>query len=481
MPSSVLLPFRQQHLYKTCAALIVPKIRVGKLSSVCNSLEKTKPPHKDSQSPALKAQRQWGSSSKLQHQSSYLHNIAKMEEHERATVIIIGGAIAGTVFALQLLSHPTLRSKYRPIIFDSAPNLPGLRISNNVISSDSVGQSGAAVALTKQAIRLLQHLELGSELEAIAQDTEVIEIYRQPLLGLQDGSQSGVRVMEMSEPSGKSLFGGFWAIERGLLQALLVKNVLARGGEVIANKKLQQIIELDTLESAEKNRNELVKALFSDGTSYCGHLLVGADGAWSTVRRHLYTTKSAVGENVVDEGWKPDFQDLQIVYGLSKADTTDTRPIMYSMGLVGGGVGSWSLKNNRQMWHIYEAPCIAPPNTTQSRALSFEADKMLGEKWNAQVTTGGYDQTSTEALLDKHRTVWHPSAGTFGNLFDASETIVRVGLWHKVFTRLGNVRWDPKEKRPKECGKDMGVAGGRGNIVLIGDAAKVLMPTAGQG
>ena len=97
------------------------------------------------------------------------------------------------------------------------------------------------------------------------------------------------------------------------------------------------------------------------------------------------------------------------------------------------------------------------------------------------VFTGGYDETSTEAFIERYRNVWHPSAGTFGRLFDASEKVVRVGLWQKLFTRLSNVEWGPEEKRPKECGKDLGVKNGKGNIVLIGDAARVLMPSAGQG
>ena len=407
-----------------------------------------------------------------------------MNPHEdRLPVLIIGSAVAGTVFALQLLTHPTLRARYRPIIFDSAPTLPGLSSFQGALGSETTGQSGAAVALTKQAMWPLRQLQLGPELDEICQNTKELTMYRQPFFGPQNGSQTGVKITSMSAPGDVGILGGMWTIERGPLQALLIKKVLERGGEVHPNKKLVKIVEhADDTPSTEGDSRAPIEAIFEDQTSYHGTLLIGADGAWSTVRKYLYTTLSPSGTETVNQAWKPDFQRLQIVHGVSHAPTTDTKPVIYSMGLRDAGCGTWTLKgSNRQYWTIYTAPVDPPPNDAESRAASAEDDESLGRKLGLQVYSGGYGRASTEALLERYKDVWHPSAGTFGNLFDNSEKIIRVGLWQKLFTRLSNVSWRDDEEMPKECAGDMGVDGGKGNIVLIGDAARVLMPTSGQG
>ena len=404
---------------------------------------------------------------------------------DKLPVLIIGSAVAGTVFALQLLTHPTLRARYRPIIFDSAPTLPGLESFEGALGSETTGQSGAAVALTKQAMWPLRQLQLGPELDEISQNTEELTMYRQPVFGLQNGSQAGVKITTMSAPSDVGILGGMWTIERGPLQALLIKKVLERGGEVIPNKKLVKIVEHANDTSPVKDTSQgAIEAIFEDRTSYHGSLLIGADGAWSTVRKHLYTTPSpsSGGTETVNEAWKPDFQNLQIVHGVSHAPTTDTKPVIYSMGLRDAGCGTWTLKGStRQYWTIYTAPVDPPPSDAESRASSAEGDESLGRELGMQIYSGGYGRASTEALLERYKDVWHPSAGTFGNLFENSEKIIRVGLWQKLFTRLSNVSWNEEEERPKECAGDMGVDGGKGNIVLIGDAARVLMPTSGQG
>ena len=395
---------------------------------------------------------------------------------KRQTVLIVGSSIAGTVFALQLMNHPILRARYRPILFDSAKALPHLAPLGETDLAHPEGQSGAAVALTKQAMWPLQQLNLGSELYEISQNTERLAMFRQPFLGPQDGSQPGIQIVNWNASPEVGIMGGLWTIERGKLQGLLIKNILERGGEVVLNSKLTHIIEHN-----QTDGEGAVEAVFEDSGSYRGDLLVGADGAWSTVRKHVFTRSSPSGEQIVDEAWKPDFQNLHIMHGICHAQTNDKKPTMYAMGLYGVGTGTWTLTGNRQMWTIYEAPCGPPLNDTEARARSDEACRLLSEKWNMDVFTGGYDQASTEAFMERYRNVWHPSAGTFGRLFDASEKIVRVGLWQKLFARLGNVKWAREEKRPKECGKDSGGCSKYGNIVLIGDAARVLMPTAGQG
>ena len=128
-------------------------------------------------------------------------------------VLLIGSSIAGSVFALQLLTHPSLRSMCRPIMFDGAVDIPGLHDSDPNPASHPAGQSGAAVALTKQAMYLLRQMDLGPELEQICQNTEHLSMYRQPFFGPQDGSPKGIQILGWDAPAEVGIMGGLWTVQ----------------------------------------------------------------------------------------------------------------------------------------------------------------------------------------------------------------------------------------------------------------------------
>ena len=87
-------------------------------------------------------------------------------------------------------------------------------------------------------------------------------------------------------------------------------------------------------------------------------------------------------------------------------------------------------------------------------------DAAPGSKWESRLIPGVYDRESSIEILRKHSGVYHPVAGTFGKLLAASERIIRTPLRQRV--------WEEEEIR-------------YGNVAVIGDAARLMLPNSGQG
>lgn len=80
------------------------------------------------------------------------------------------------------------------------------------------------------------------------------------------------------------------------------------------------------------------------------------------------------------------------------------------------------------------------------------------------MTTGGYSLESTEALLRHFDGYWFPRIGACGAMFRDSEKIVRAPLWQRVFEAAETTNADAEA-----------------NLVVLGDAGRVMLPTSGQG
>lgn len=402
-------------------------------------------------------------------------------------IAIIGASIAGATFALQILQNPLLSAKYHPVLFDAANHIPGL-------SPDATheGQnSGAAFGLTIQALFPLSNL-LGDELKKIVQDHAQVKMWRQPLFGRADISKPWKYVNRIISPGRVNEdIGGLMGVERADLQGLLVRKILENGGEVHVGKRVAEIIQDDSSECG----NYPIEITFADKTSARCSLLVGADGAWSAVRKHLFTESSLMNGQIdekVDEGWMPNFSRGTMLYGISNLGTTNGAlspteedsieyQTAHGMCMRGTGVSTLPLKNNKQVWHLWFESAEPPPQALNT-AKKAETDKSLSEKYGTFFSNGGYEAEDTEAFMDKHKDVWHPVAGTYGQLFDCSEKIIRIPLYDKIWDRMSNCSWTAAEaKSSKLALKDLGTPMDLGNIVLIGDAAKMILPSSGQG
>lgn len=403
-------------------------------------------------------------------------------------IAIIGASIAGSTFALQILKNPLLSSKYHPILFDSAAHLPGL----SSLASHEGQNSGAAFALTTQALYPLYNL-LGNELKTIAQDNAQVKMWRQPLFGGGDVSKPWKFINRMISPGRiDEDVGGLMGVERADLQAALIRKVVELGGEIHAGKRVESIRET----SFNKNEDGPIEAMFEDKTSLRCALLVGADGAWSNVRRSLFTGPAVITgsrNEKMDDAWKPNFSHGTMLYGISAlssprnpfsdppADISLEEETTHAMCMQSTGVSTVPLKHGKQIWHLWSLS-LSPPPYALDPAKKTEIDKHLSQKYNTFFSNGGYEASDTEAFLDKHRDVWHPDAGTYGKLFDRSEKIIRIPLYDKVWERLSNCTWTIAESRVHKLRlQDLGPKEGMGNIVLIGDAAKMILPSSGQG
>ncbi|KAH8598314.1 hypothetical protein B0O99DRAFT_58969 [Bisporella sp. PMI_857] len=356
------------------------------------------------------------------------------------TVAIIGGGVAGPVLALTILSNPSLSALYKPIIYEKLPEP-----QESDATSAATYAAGAAVALTSNALYPLIRLGLKERLDQISCETTKIDIWRAWIGGVHKHYNF------VTNPGWKKDLGtNLRVVERRDLQGLLLEKIKELGGEVIWDSKLKNI---------EETTEKRLQIIFESGSEVVADLLVGADGSWSSVRRYISEQIPAKDEKVArQERWKPEFAYSEGIYGVSKKiEGAETQPGDTHWILLDAGTAStWALPNGKQFWTI-SLPSSAPPERESSVGENAEREYA---RYHALVNTGGYTSKSTEAILKAHEDVWHPVAGTFGEVFKNSERIVRAALWHRA--------WEPDEI-------------GNKNIAVIGDAARTMVPTSGQG
>lgn len=364
----------------------------------------------------------------------------------RAVIGIIGAAISGPVLALQILSHPVLRQRFRPILFDqiSRPNL-------SVVGSESgkiVHTAGAAVGLFPNGLFPLYELGLKDSLHAISCDMQRLSIWRGNLEGHHQFYNT-------------SLNGGWAAdlgtctrvFERQRLQQLLLTRIRELGGQICWGKKI------DRIDFANGSHGTVH---FTDGESTELDLLIGADGAWSAVRQYILNQRDP---KAGPARWAPKFTGIAGLYGISSrlnvppnSDSSrlgDLREA-YMVLLDHGHIGVLPLEDGKLAWTIQYPEAEGP-----ERFTPIEDPNEPGfDSYEPKIVPGVYSPGSTAEILRKHENIWHPTLGSFKLMFEAAERIIRSPLRLSV--------WERKEIQWR-------------NVAVIGDAARVLPPYAGQG
>ncbi|KAG0219280.1 hypothetical protein BGX33_003827 [Mortierella sp. NVP41] len=199
------------------------------------------------------------------------------------------------------------------------------------------------------------------------------------------------------------------------------------------------------------NNPEGVKIICSDGTSYDGDILAGADGAYSTIREHMHADMAKEGTLS-----KADAQDLAVPYVCMVGTTTPRDPEKYpelkdSVAHLHHVIGrstrySWTtitIPDNRICWSVM-AQVKSSSEAKQLRANNTEwgpeaAESMIKEVHDFPIKLGG---------------------GVLGDMIDAtpSDGVSKVMLEEKLFKKWSH-----------------------GRAVLIGDACHKMLPTSGQG
>ncbi|KAK9358558.1 hypothetical protein V1504DRAFT_276901 [Lipomyces starkeyi] len=97
-----------------------------------------------------------------------------------------------------------------------------------------------------------------------------------------------------------------------------------------------------------------------------------------------------------------------------------------------------------------------PPPSAQLHSISPSPDV---EPWQASILPSQYSSSSTISILRQQRNVFHPYTGTFESLFSSADGIIRTPLRQRLW-KQDEMQW--------------------GNAVLLGDAARLMLPTSGQ-
>ena len=293
-----------------------------------------------------------------------------MSQHK--TAIIIGGGVAGPAAALSLT-----RAGVKCTVYE-------LR--------DGPATIGGAINLTPNALRFLDYVGILEDALKLGCPTEVIEIF---------SVASGKRLGDL--PFGSKARHGYSSLRIGRtnLQRLLLDAVRDAGVEVHFSKKLVRVEEDE----------DSITAIFEDGTSATGDVLLGCDGIHSAVRK-----------SYVEPTRQPSYTGISSAYGMTPTSAI-TQPIHFSAAAMNSSC-------NGSLLTVY---CNAEKTTIYVAAVMEVPECQGDDGWRIK---GKVAEETRGSLLRRFESEKLPcikemTGATEDLFFYPVFTLSKGGLWHR--------------------------------------------------
>ncbi|KAG0210504.1 hypothetical protein BGX33_004857 [Mortierella sp. NVP41] len=339
---------------------------------------------------------------------------------EKPTVLIVGAGLGGLMLGVLLE-----RIGVPYTIFERTATIKTL---------------GSAISVGSTLIGLFHQLGIFDDLMAVGKEFHKVASHNEDMVPYPPQDYTPIH-----ELTGYKQY----IVPRPALYDLLFKQLPAN--RVLFNKKIVRI--------SEKDDKVVVEA--ADNTTYEGDLLVGADGAYSTVRQHLYDTLKMESKLPLSDQEELPFNCTclvgqtetlnpeeypQLKEPISQFLTVRGIQLPYSMAL-------FTTAQNTICWMV-----IQHLNETTSKAAM--------EQNAAQKDDAGWGPQAVQSMCDETRSFRIPvrdakgNYSTLGDMYDRTpmDLVSKVMLEEKVFKTWYS-----------------------GRTVLLGDACHKINPAGGQG
>ncbi|KAG0252106.1 hypothetical protein BG011_007203 [Mortierella polycephala] len=343
----------------------------------------------------------------------------------KVKIIIVGAGVCGLLTAIHLE-----RAGMDYVVIEKARTLSPL---------------GSALSLTSAASYIFDQLGILDELAAASNPCAKIDYLRDDL--------SKVGIMDSGDNRGRYGYSSLLITRPTFYQILLSKvpkEKIHFGKRMIALKQDEHSVEIECQDNLDSSQDDDPNA--SDTiVTFKGDILIGADGAYSAVRRSLYDDMQAKGLTVPKEDLAHLRFDSNCVIGVTDVLTEEEYPVLKEKNgdffvLIGKEraiqVYLFAFAENRLGWQICGQ--MDKPEEVDEKDFRFR----------------DWTPVAADELCDMVRHFKCPYGGTVGDLMDRTpkERLSKVRLEDKYFSTWYHQR-----------------------TVLMGDACHKHLPFGGQG